>query len=114
MGLSVPFHLMGGRSLADRRSMAASGKRGCYILPYSLLSNRDAEALLSGDQADPPKGARPIEGIRPDLIILDEAHNVKNPKAARTQRLRRYMHAYQPRLAALSGTITSKYAAYPA
>lgn len=108
VGLSVPFHLLGGRSLDERRRMAGSGKRGCYILPYSLLSTRDAEALLNGDMHDPPPNKRGIEGIMPDLLILDEAHNVKNPKAARTARLRRYMNARQPRLVALSGTITSK------
>lgn len=108
VGLSVPFHLLGGRSLDDRRCMAASGKKGCYILPYSLLSTRDAEAMLSGDRDDPPPNKRAIDGIMPDLLILDEAHNVKNAKAARTKRLRRYMHAYQPRVVALSGTITSK------
>lgn len=108
VGLSVPFHLLSGRSLNDRRAMAASGKRGCYILPYSLLSTRDSEALLSGDMDDPPPNRVGIEGIRPDLLILDEAHNVKNASAARTQRLRRYIAAHQPRLAALSGTITSK------
>lgn len=108
VGLSVPFHLLGGRSLEDRRRMAGSGKKGCYILPYSLLSTRDSEALLSGDHHDPPANKPAIDGIRPDLLILDEAHNVKNPKAARTQRLRRYMSSYQPRLVALSGTITSK------
>lgn len=108
VGLSVPFHLLGGRSLEDRRRIAGSGKKGCYILPYSLLSTRDSEAMLSGDQDNPPANKPAIDGVRPDLLILDEAHNVKNPKAARTQRLRRYMSAYQPRLVALSGTITSK------
>lgn len=108
VGLSVPFHLLGGRGLDDRRRMAASRRNGCYILPYSLLSTRDSEALLGGDRQNPPPNKPAIDGICPDLLILDEAHNVKNPKAARTQRLRRYMHARQPRLVALSGTITTK------
>lgn len=108
VGLSVPFHLMAGRGLDARRHIAASGRRGCYILPYTLLSTRDSEALLSGDHSNPPPNKPAIDGIRPDLLILDEAHSVKNPKAARTRRLRRYIHAYQPRLVALSGTITSK------
>lgn len=108
VSLSVPFHLLGGRSLDDRRRLAASGKKGCYILPYSLLSTRDSEALLGGDMENPPANKPGIEGIQPDLVILDEAHFVKNPKAARTQRLRRYMSARQPALVALSGTITSK------
>jgi len=108
VGLQVPFHMLGGRNLEDRRRMAASGKKGCYILPYSLLSTRDSEALLGGDKENPPPNKRGIAGIQPDLLILDEAHNVKNPKAARTQRLRRYINARQPALVALSGTITSK------
>ena len=108
VGLSVPFHMLGGRDLESRRRMAASGKRGCYILPYSLLSTRDSEALLGGDKDNPPPNKRGIAGIQPDLLILDEAHNVKNAKAARTKRLRRYVSAHQPRLVALSGTITSK------
>lgn len=108
VGLQVPFHILGGRNLEDRRRMAASGKKGCYILPYSLLSTRDSEALLGGDKENPPANKRGIAGIRPDLMIFDEAHNIKNPKAARTQRVRRYMSAAQPAVVALSGTITSK------
>lgn len=108
VGLSVPFHLLGGRGLDDRRRLAASGRTGCYVLPYSLLSTRDAEAMLGGDHENPPPNKPAINGIRPDLIIVDEAHNVKNLDAARTQRLRRYIQAHQPALVALSGTITSK------
>jgi len=108
VGLSVPFHLLGGRSLNDRRRLAASGKSGCYILPFSLLSTTDSEALLGGDHENPPPNKPAIDGIRPDLLILDEAHNVKNMTAARTRRLRRYMAAHQPALVSLSGTITSK------
>ena len=94
VGLRVPFILMGGRNLESRRVTAQSGKKGCYILPYSYLSTKDAEDILNG--------------IKPDLLILDEAHNVKNESAARTKRLSRYMAANQPRLVALSGTITAK------
>lgn len=94
VGLTVPFILMGNRGLAERASIAASGKRGCYVLPYTYLSTRDAEDLL--------------QQIRPQLLILDEAHNVKNRRAARTKRLTRYMERAQPQLVGLSGTITSK------
>lgn len=94
VGLSVPFIYVGGRSLAERRSIASSKKRGCYVLPYSYLSTRDAEEMLNQ--------------IKPQLLILDEVHNVKNRKAARTKRLMQYMDANQPQLVGLSGTITSK------
>lgn len=108
VGLTVPLHILGGRTAADRRRLAGSDKRGCYILTYSLLSTRDAEGLLSGDHADPPPNKPAIDGIRPDLVILDEAHHVKNLTSARTKRLRRYITAAQPKVVALSGTITSK------
>jgi len=108
VGLSVPFHLLGGRSLDERRRIAGSGKMGCYVLTYSLLSTTDAEALLGGDRQNPPANKPAIDGIRPGLVILDEAHQVKSAKAARTQRLRRYLSQAQPRLVALSGTITTK------
>lgn len=94
VGLRVPFILMGGRSQESRRTTAGSNKKGCYILPYSYLSTRDAEEVLNS--------------IEPDLLILDEAHAVKNAKAARTKRLTRYLQQKQPRVVALSGTITSK------
>lgn len=94
VGLSVPLILMGGKSQAERRSIARSQKKGCYVLPYSCLSTKDTTDLLFG--------------IAPDLVILDEAHAVKNSEAARTKRLRKYMDERQPRLAVLSGTITKK------
>lgn len=108
VGLEVPFHLLGGKPRDTRRRLADSQKKGCYIMTYSLLQVTDGEALLSGDIQDPPPNKPAIRGINPDLIILDEAHNVKNIGAARTDRLLRYLHARQPRLCALSGTITSK------
>jgi hypothetical protein len=63
-------------------------------MPYSQLSVRDAEEVITA--------------IAPGLVILDEAHRVKNRTAARTRRLLRLLERFQPRLAALSGTITSK------
>ena len=92
--LRVPFLLMGGKSKQERMAMASSGKRGCYVMPYSLLSAKDAHDVL--------------QGIEPELVILDEAHWVKNADAARTKRVMGYISQRQPKLVALSGTITSK------
>ena len=45
----------------------------------------------------------------PDLIILDEAHEYRNRKAARTKRLLRYFADYpHTKLIALSGTLTKR------
>lgn len=50
-----------------------------------------------------------LQEIAPDLIILDEAHRAKNPKAAVTKRLRRWIENNpETKLAALSGTLISR------
>ena len=50
-----------------------------------------------------------IERIRPDLIICDEAHNLKHRTASRTKRFLRHCHKWpETRIVALSGTLTTK------
>jgi hypothetical protein len=47
--------------------------------------------------------------LKPDLIVLDEAHAVKAPSTARTKRLKEYLRENQQvRVAAMSGTVTRK------
>lgn len=91
--LGCSFHLLGGKRPSKRRAMAG-GRRGCWVMPYSLLSVQDSYDLL--------------EAIRPDLLIFDEAHALKNRGSARTQRVMTYWRKYRPRVVALSGTMTSK------
>ena len=93
-GIRVPFIIMAGKDRRARLAACSSGKTGCYVAPYSYLSTRDAEEWLVA--------------LAPDLLILDEAHRVKNRKAARTARLLRSIVRCKPRLVALSGTVTSK------
>lgn len=92
--LSAPFIYLGGLSQTNRQMRATSGKRGVYVLPYSLLSTANAEDIL--------------RAIWPELIILDEAHQVKNPHTGRTQRLMRLIKDKRPAVAVLSGTITQR------
>lgn len=100
VNLSVPILRIGGQSMAYRRMMYRSGKRGLYIVPYSLLSATDTLEMLAG--------------INPDLVIADEVHNLKNKNAARTKRLLGWREwkiqneGIDPALLAMSGTITSK------
>lgn len=50
-----------------------------------------------------------LERINPDLIILDEAQNVKDPAAARTKRFLRFLESRpHVRVCAWSGTLTSR------
>lgn len=92
--LTIPFIKLGRADAAQREMAATSGKRGCYILPYSMLSTKNASQVLNW--------------IAPQLIIADEAHNLKNRSAAKTKRLMEYMNANHPEFVALSGTMTSK------
>lgn len=92
--LAVPFNYMGKTTPAKRQRLAKSDRPGCYIFPWSLLSTVDSVELL--------------ESIDPGCIITDEAHYWKNPKAARTRRLRNHINKYKPEVVAVSGTITAK------
>ncbi len=92
--LSTPFHVIAGKTKEQRLRMARSKRKGCYILPYSMLSTADSVEL--------------IQEIAPKLIICDEAHNLKNFSAARTRRLMNYISASAPEVVVLSGTITDK------
>ncbi|RKG70106.1 helicase [Corallococcus sp. CA054B] len=66
-----------------------------HVITYNKLSSQEATDLL--------------ERIRPDLVILNEAHNLKDPKASRTGRFLRYFEKRpETRLVALSGTFASK------
>ncbi len=50
-----------------------------------------------------------LNSIKPDLIILDEAHMLKNSQTARGKRFNRFMKDHEKvRLLAWSGTLTSK------
>lgn len=82
-------------SPARRLQIAQSGKVGCYIVPSSMLSTRNAQDV--------------IEAIAPQLIIGDEAHMLRNvKKSARAKRVMKYVNDHQPEVVWLSGTITSK------
>lgn len=64
------------------------------ILPYSMLSQ--------------PHLGDVLERLRPDLLIANEAHCLRNRSSARTKRVLRYLDAHpECRFAALSGTLTN-------
>lgn len=92
--MSYPVFVLGGKSASRRRNMVRSGRPGLYVLPYSLLSSRDAVETL--------------KAIKPDTIIGDEIHSVGRRSAARTKRLFDHINNNDPELIGLSGTITSK------
>lgn len=85
--------VMAGRSPQKRRQFAESGRKGLYIMPYSLLQTKDTSDVL--------------EAIAPEIIIADEAHNICG-RSARAQRIRNYITLHNPHVVAMSGTITKK------
>lgn len=69
--------------------------KNLYIVPYSQLSVAKSTDLL--------------EQIKPDLLVADEAHMLKNPDSARVRRfIRLFRNFPNTRLVAMSGTFTSK------
>ncbi len=92
--INFPIHAVGGKSEHVRRALCSSGKKGLYVVPYSMLSTPDSVDNLNA--------------INPTLIICDEAHNLKNRKAARTNRLFTFIEKHKPAGVCMSGTITQK------
>lgn len=55
------------------------------------------------------KASDALERDPPDMLIMDEVHNLRNSTSARTKRVLRFMEAFpNTPVVALSGTITSK------
>jgi len=69
--------------------------RNLRVIPYSRLSNA--------------AGSRLLREAAPDLLIADEAHNLRHKDAARTKRVLRYLNENpECRFCALSGTLTNR------
>lgn len=93
--LAIRIYGMGDLNPPNRKRIATTAGPGAWVMPYSLLSNRDADELLAA--------------IKPELIVGDEAHYLKNRESARTKRVTRYYSANpKTRFAWMSGTITNK------
>lgn len=81
--------------------------RAYRIESYDLLGRSQSGSRLDDRGKTLEKGM--LERYNPDLIILDEAHRVKNKSAASTRRIRRFLaeHPGVP-VIALSGTMMRK------
>lgn len=64
--------------------------------------------VLSYEELGRVSRATFLDDLRCDLILSDEAHKLKNPKAAVTRRVRRYVEATKCKFVALSGTVTKR------
>ena len=71
------------------------GRPVVRVVPFSKFSLASSSNLL--------------EAIRPDLIIVDEAHKIRDPQSARTSRVLRYFANHpETRMCAWSGTLLSR------
>ncbi len=70
------------------------GQDGVFVVAYEELSDENSTDLL--------------DIIKPDLIVADEAHKLRNPKAARTKRFLRYVRKNACKFVAMTGSAMSK------
>lgn len=97
VNLSVDFHVISGKSKKVRHNIAKSNVAGVYVFPYSLLSQPDALELL--------------ELIKPDMVVADEVHRLKNPRSACTKRIMHIIKNSKPDpliFVGMSGSMTKK------
>lgn len=94
VSVSVPVHWVAGRPAPQRRAICRRASPGLYVQSFGGLSARDGEDLL--------------DLVRPQVVFVDEAHHLRNPKAARTRRLMQWVERYNARLVVLSGTIAKR------
>lgn len=88
--------------------MGKGGKRGKTEKDLAELAkhwNFKAPTLLSYESLGVVSGKGTLEDLAPDLLILDEAHKLRNPNASRTRRVARYLKAHpECRVCVMSGT----------
>lgn len=120
-GLLAPIKVGGGKTLISLLAPYIMGcKNPLLVLPASLIERTRRNqgelmhhwkiqrniAMKSYEFLGTVGGASYLENTKPDGIIFDEAHRVKNHKAGVTRRFTRYMHANPTtKVVAMSGTL---------
>jgi hypothetical protein len=123
-GLLGPIGTGHGKSLITLLAGSAAGaQRPLLLIPANMrvpLTNERTKfsehwkltpnlKVVSYSELSIERGASLLEEYAPDLIIADEAHNLRHLTSARTKRLIRYFQENpEVRFAALSGTLTAR------
>ncbi len=120
-GLFGPIRVGGGKTLLSLLAPFMCGaKRAVLLLPAALVEKTERERmqlakhwrvardlrLISYEKLGRLEGAELLTFYKPDLIIADEAHRLKNKKAGVTRRVVRYMReSANTRFVGISGTM---------
>jgi hypothetical protein len=96
VAINYPIYIVAHLNQDQRRALCASGRKGLYIMPYSLMSTKDTSENLIA--------------LKPQIIIADECHRLAKKDTART---RRFLAMWDstgkgPQFVPMSGTITKK------
>lgn len=123
-GLFAPLGVGEGKTLLSLLlPVVFEATRPLLILPANLLEKTQRERgelskhwriptnlrMLSYDALGRVSYDRELDDYKPDAIIADEVHRLKNRRAAVTRRVARYMHANpETKFAGFSGTVMRK------
>ena len=120
-GLFGPMRVGSGKTAVTLLCpLVLEAKRPLLLIPASLVekTQRDRDMLaehwrlptnmqvVSYEMLGLVQSAQKLEYIRPDLIVGDEIHMLKNRRAGRTRRVIRFMREYpETRFVGVSGTV---------
>jgi SNF2 domain-containing protein len=122
-GLFAPIRVGAGKTLISLLAGSVVGaRRPMLLVPAKLRdkTQRDLAVLrrhwriplrlsiVSYETLSRVRWAEELEKRQPDLLICDEVHRIKNPRAAVTKRVLRALAGGHCRLVAMSGTITRR------
>jgi hypothetical protein len=122
-GLFCTARVGAGKTLISLLSpYVADSKRPLLLIPAKLMNKTQRDAAIlrlhwpiprvmveTYEKLSRVQSAELLDSYRPDLIIADESHRLKNPKAACTRRVKRFMDEHpETKFVALSGTITKR------
>mgnify|MGYP001580441643 CR=1 FL=1 len=83
-------------------------RRDFDALALEWISPSVIYTILSYEEMSREDRATLIDDLAPDLIVADEAHHLKNPRAAVTRRVGRYLRRGACRFVGMSGTLTTR------
>jgi hypothetical protein len=123
-GLFASIRVGGGKTLISFfAARVLFAKRPLLIVPASIRAKTMNELreladhwrvpthihVLTYEKLGRVSGSDALNAYLPDVVIMDEAHKTKSPKAAVSKRIRKYMQAHPTtKVVAMSGTMTKR------